>query len=311
MKTLLTSPNSLNLSACMMKYMYDKIVEAAPERRADYLDKGDMMHVMLAEYYKQKMLPVEERPPHIEMIENAIERGRHRVISLDLELEVSEEEVIPTFREYCEYYAADNWIPIAVEQEVVWVLHEVPDRGFCKKCDKLVDIQEKNCIECNEAVEVTEEGIRILMQMIVDIIFENQQGHRLWTDHKTRSRNSDPMPLSNQFIAYAVASGTKRAVRNNIGFQKTLPAEKKFTRDFFPYPQGVLDWWREWTIYRAQFIDACVKTENFPPDFTTCDKYSGCIYADVCMQSPNQRERFLQDNFVKRRRIRSIYDRSA
>lgn len=292
MRTLLTSPTSLNLSSCMTKYMYEKLVEAAPERRQDYLDKGDMMHVMLAEYYKLKMLPVEQRPPHVHMIEEAIEKGRARVVNLDLEIEVSEDEIIPSFREYCEYYQSDPWLPIAVEQEVVWVVHEQPD-------------------VLDDNGEIVEEGIRVLMQMIVDIIFENQQGHKLWTDHKTRSRNREPMPLSNQFLAYAVASGTRRSVRNNIGLQKTVAVDKKFTRDFFPYPQGVLDWWKEWTVFRTQFIDACIKSDNFPPDFTTCDKYSGCIYKDVCMQSPDNRQRFLNENFVKRRRIRSIFDKES
>lgn len=284
MKTLLTSPNSLNNSSCMTYYMYDKVVEAAPERKADYLDKGDLIHAMLAEYYRLKMLPVDQRPPHALMIEQAIELGRHKVISLDLEIEVSEDEVIPTFRDYCLYWQNDPELPVAVEQPVVLPLYERPDTD-------------------------EEEGLTVLLQMIPDIIFENRQGAKTWTDHKTRSRNQEATPLANQFLAYAWASGTRRSMRNNIGFQKTLPAEKKFTRDFFPYPQGVIDWWVGWSVYRAQFIDACVKGDFFPPDFSVCGRYSGCTFQDVCMQSVENRERFLNENFVRRRRVRSIYDR--
>ena len=286
MRTLLTSPNSLNNSACMTYYLYDKLVEAAPERKADYLEKGDLMHAMLEPYYKLKMLPPEQRPPHAQMIDAAIDAGRRKVISMDLEIEVSEDEVIPTFQEYCVYWEGkpDPEIPVAVEQPVVLELYRREDTD-------------------------EEEGLIVMIEMIPDIIFENRQGHITWTDHKTRSRNQEATPLANQFLAYAWASGTRRAMRNNIGFQKTLPAEKKFTRDFFPYPSGVIDWWVGWSVYRAQFVDACIKAENFPPDFTKCGNYGGCTFTDVCMQSPDNRERFLNENFIKRRRIRSIYDR--
>jgi hypothetical protein len=265
--------------------MYDKIVEAAPEKKPDYLDKGDMMHIMLAEYYRLKMLPPSDRPAHALMIEQAIEKGRFKAISLDVEIEASEDEVIPTFREYCLFWQNDPEYPIAIEQPVALPLFERPDTD-------------------------EEEGVTIIIEMIVDIIFENRQGHQTWTDHKTRQRNRTAVPLSNQFIAYAWASGAGRSMRNNIGFQKTLASEKKFTRDFFVYPRPVIDWWVGWSSYRAQFIDACVKADNYPPDFTQCDKYDGCWFEDICMQSPNDRQRFLNENFIKRqRRHLSIYDR--
>lgn len=289
MKYLKISPNSLNLSACMTEYMYDKVIEAAPERKSDFLEKGDMIHVMLAEYYRLKMLP--DRLPHAMMIEQAIEKGRHRIITMDIEIEVGEDEIIPTFRGYCEFWQNDNEMPVAVEEPVVMVMYEKPD-------------------VLDDNGEIVEEGITIIFEMVPDIIFENRQGLRTWTDHKTRSRNQEALPLNNQFLAYAWASGTRRSMRNNIGFQKTLPAEKKFTRDFFPYPQGVIDWWVGWSVYRAQFIDACIKADNYPPDFTQCSKYGrGCSFIEVCMQNPADRERFLNENFVRRRRLKSIYDR--
>jgi hypothetical protein len=263
--------------------MYEKIVGAGPEAKPSYLDEGDLMHLMLAEYYRQKMLPVADRPPHIEMIDNAIKLGRKRAITMDLSIEAAEDEVISTFQQYCLFYQDDKETPVAVEQPMVLTLYERPDTE-------------------------DEEGLRVILQLIVDVIFENRQGQRTWTDHKTRRRNREATPLSNQFLAYAWASGDRRSMRNNIGFQKSLAPEKKFTRDFFPYPKSVINWWVEWTVYRAQYIDACVKSENFPPDFTVCDKYDGCFYQDVCMQNLVDRERFLNDNFIQRRKHRSIFD---
>ena len=261
----------------MTKYMYEKVVRAEPEKKPQYLDEGDLIHFMLAEYYRQKMLPVETRPPQALMIDRAIELGRHRVITLDIDIEAAEDEVIHTFREYCMFWQNDPEIPIAVEQPVVYVLHE-------------------------------DEELQVIIQLIVDVIFENRQGLKTWTDHKSRRRNREAVPLTNQFMAYALLSGTGRSMRNNVGFQKTLPPEKKFTRDFFPYPKDVLEWWRQWTVYRAQMIDMCEETENFPPDFTVCDRYDGCWYQDVCMQTGDMRERFLNENFVNRRQHKNIYE---
>lgn len=283
MKTLLISPNSLNLSSCMTRYMYDKLVEAAPVNKPKFLDKGDVMHLMLAEYYREKMKPAGERPSHHDMIEKAIEEGRRKVITLDIDVVESEDEVISTFRDYCLFWQQDNYIPIAVEQEIITTLYERPDSD-------------------------EGEGLRVLMQLIVDIIFENSQGRKIWTDHKTRSRNFEPIPLSNQFMAYAFFSGTSLSMRNNIGFQKSLPPEKKFTRDLFPYPKEVLEHWRMWSVYRAEMIDRCIKEGEFPPDFTKCSEFSGCWFVDVCMQPPEERQRFLNENFLRRKRKANILE---
>jgi len=271
----------------MTKYLYDKLVEAAPPTKPAFLEKGDLMHIMLAEYYREKMKPVEERLKHLEMIEKAIMLGRQRVVTMDLDVIESEDIVISTFRDYCLYWQNDNYLPVAVEQAMVIPIYERPDSD-------------------------EGEGLRVLFQLIVDIIFENQQGHRIWTDHKTRSRNdNNPIALSNQFMAYAHLSGTNRSMRNNVGFQTSLPPEKKFTRDFFPYPKAVLEHWVGWTVYRAQFIDACIKEDHFPPDFTKCGDFGGCWFADVCMQSPVDRERFLNDNFIQKKRNVSIFERGV
>lgn len=280
MRNLLISPSTLDSSSCMTKYLYEKIVLAAPVNKPAYMDKGELLHFMIASYYKSKM---EGKLNEEQRIEKAIDDGRHKVISLDLEIEVAEDEVIHTFRDYCSFWKGDSYFPVAVEQEVVETLYEEPD-------------------------EEGREGLRIILQMIVDVIFETPQGQRIWTDHKTRSRNRETIPLANQFMAYALISGNNRSMRNNIGFQKTVAPEKKFTRDPFFYSKEVLEWWRDWTIYRAQYIDSCIKANHFPPDFTVCNQYDGCWYKDVCMQSPSNRENFLRVNFVQRKRKASIYE---
>ena len=101
MKTLLVSPSSLDDSACMTKYLYSKIVRAALEKKAPSLEKGTLMHIMLAEYYREKMVDPDKRLNHLQMIDKAIGKGREKVIPMDLEIEESEDVVIKTFNEYC------------------------------------------------------------------------------------------------------------------------------------------------------------------------------------------------------------------
>ncbi len=311
MRTLVVSPSSLNNSSCMTYYLYEKVLHFQRQHNPTYLDEGTLMHHLLADLYRSKMVTGEKRLHYSQMIEKAIDYGRHKAIGLDLDVTVSEDVVIETFRQYCSYYEHDPLIQtvIGVEKPMSFVLYQEDDISCEEHAivlpgkDTLVGWT-KDCEECKKT-----EGFRVVLEMIVDLIFENPQGLQIWMDHKTRSRNSEPVPLDNQFMAYAHVSGTRRAFRNNVGYQKTLPAEKKFIRDPFFYTSGVLDWWVGWTVYRAQFIASCVKENHFPPDFTKCRIASAqCTFIDVCMQNPGiDRERFLKENFVNRPR-RTIYD---
>lgn len=280
MKSYVISPSTLDQTSCMQKFMYEKIVEAAPVQKPSFLSGGDLIHIMLASFYREKM---KGELTYMQRVEKAIEAGRLYIVNSDLEVEEGEEVFIDAFRQYCEFNINDPYVPVAVEQVVVETLHEQPDTD-------------------------EEEGYRVILQMIVDIIFENPQGHILWTDHKTRKRNEDAVPLSNQFPAYALISGHNRSLRNNIGLQKTVPPEKKFTRDMFFYPRGVLEWWRTSAVERTLWLNQCIKDSHYPPDFTKCRDYGKCWFIDVCMQSPENREAFINANFVRRKRRHSIYE---
>ncbi len=312
MRTLVVSPSSLNNSSCMTYYLYEKVLAFQREKNPTYIDSGTYMHWLLAEYYRSKKQGV-ERLTESQIIEKAVDFGRRKSIGLDLDIEIGEDVVIQTFRDYCSFYERDPLIQLVlgVEQPVSFVLYRELDEPCIEHRDPQTHPDDPivgNWINDCEKCKLTE-GFRVVVEAIIDLIFENPQGLQIWMDHKTRSRNYDPVPLDNQFLAYGYMSRTRRAFRNNIGFQKTLPAEKKFTRDPFFYTQGVMDWWASWTVYRAQFIDACVKDNHFPPDFTKCRIQSAaCTFIEVCMQNPGiDREGFLKANFVNKPR-RSIYD---
>lgn len=263
------SANSLNLSACMRKYDYAKLRSRKTLERAPSIDKGDLVHHMLENYYKGKIKQRELGLSHADLIDLAIEKGRQRATETDLSIQDAE-QCVQAVKQYCIFYKEDPWIPVEVESAFSYNLFE-------------------------------DDEIRIIFEGKIDLVCINplRNNMRLVIDHKTGSRNSVPSGLSNQFMGYCVVSGTKLAIMNRIGFQKTLPPDKKFVRHILPYPQKVLDEWVEWTIWRARFIAACIQEGSFHPDFTKCDEYGGCQFKDVCLAPPETRDDMLMRFFRK------------
>ena len=257
METFEISANSLNLSGCMRKYDYSKLQSLVPAHRGEAIEKGTVVHEMLADYYRGKIANV----PHFDLIERGIEVGRRMIVETELDIADTEELIVKSFREYCMRWKDDVWIPIAVEAPFSLVLHE-------------------------------DEELRIVFNGKMDLIVENplQEGKRFIVDHKTGSRNKQPISLTNQAQGYCVAGQTAYFIINRFGFQKTLPPEKKFVRHSIQFNRAVLDEWKYWTVYRAKMIHAYIKAGVFPPDYTQCDKWSGCEFLPICDGEPQARE---------------------
>lgn len=268
-KVITVSANSLNLSACMRKYKFAKLMSRETMERAPSLDKGDLVHHMLEHYYKGVIKKRELGLSHADLIDLAVTKGRERATESDLSIQDSE-QCVQTVKQYCIYYKDDPWVPVEVEAPFSYILYEDDD-------------------------------VRIVFEGKIDLVCTNplQNNMRLVIDHKTGSRNTTPSGLSNQFMGYCVVNGITMAILNRVGFQKTLPPEKKFVRHILPYNKRVLDEWREWTIWRSLFVMGCVEENSFPPDFTKCDEYSGCQFKDVCLAPPDTRDDMLM-RFFKR-----------
>ena len=273
MKTITVWSTGLNQSACMRKYDFNVNQLRVPHTSAPSLEKGTLVHLAAEVYYKGIMKGVrfEQR------VAEALDEMGAAASSTGL----SSEDIVmchKTMKEYFDYYRGDPLVPIAVEAPFAYELARYePDEDF-------------------------PEGLQIIFEGKFDAVFKNeQQDCILVADHKSGSRNSEPSGLSNQAMGYVVAGqqfGAKRMMMiNKIGFQKTLPAEKKFVRHILPYSKEVLHDWVEWTIARAMYIDRCQESGSYPPDFTKCDEYSGCMYKDVCLAPPNARQGILQHFF--------------
>jgi hypothetical protein len=257
---------------------FDKNLE--PIVKPDYFEKGDMLHQMLAEYYKLRKYRgrwAQNNKTHADIIQTCIKVGRTAVLKMSLGLEVIE-EVVRAFVEYTTYTANDGWDNIlSVEETASKILYENDD-------------------------------MIILYQGKIDLILSISNCPLLPVDHKSSSRRQKPHYLSNQFQGYCwLLSSEEQSVNNiiinKIGFQKTLKDNEKFERHTLSYPPDILEEWKEISTY---YLIKYIKDGElgfYPPNYTSCDKYSGCIFNDVCRKSKDVREYKLTQLFTEKQEV--------
>jgi hypothetical protein len=260
---------------CFRKAQYSFVYNLEPHEREESLERGDLMHKMLEVYYgmlgPQKFtapiwnelfeagIKLEGDPAQV-----AIQAGVYLSTKLSISLDTCE-EVIKHFRDYAEYYRFDEWHPLAVE--------EVGSKPFYE-----------------------EDDLQIIYQYKIDLIAEKGRTVAPF-DHKTGKQRKEPLSLSNQFIGYCFALNCNHIVLNKIGFQKTLSPAERFQRYIFHIEQERIDEWRKNAIWWIKQYARCIETNHFPMNLTSCDKYAGCIFRNICDTAPSNREYRLARDF--------------
>jgi hypothetical protein len=259
---------------CARKMNYSFIENLRPPTKAEALEKGDLMHKMLEVYYSlqlknfdyetevwKEILKSGIKAPvnpinHTSIVTFSIEVGRY--FSTKMTLPADEvDEAIFQFREYTTYYEHDSWSPLAVEEVGSKIFYENENFKFIY----------------NFKIDLVAESGRIIAPF----------------DHKTSKRRSEPSSLSNQFIGYCYGLGVNNIVVNKIGFQKTLSASQRFNRYILTIDDARINEWIENTISWCARILEAQENNNWPMNFTSCDKYSGCIYQSLCETDPESR----------------------
>lgn len=256
--------NSIDL--CDYRYFVEHVMNMRPATKAPALEKGSVMHTMLAHYYRQKMkgrIPSE----HHAVVEEAIILGRVEASGYQFELTEFEEECAPTFKEYILAKQNDGWNVLAVEEPFTKLLYE-------------------------------DNELQILYEGIVDLRAEQPNLGRITVDHKSESRKSHPFELSNQFIGYKWAFGDQ-VVINKVGFQTSLADQERFRRYYLPILDHQIEEWKVDTVKSIKEAIEWHRTGIFARNRTSCDKYSGCVYKKVCVAPPEAREFKIQAYFVK------------
>jgi len=186
------------------------------------------------------------------------------------------DEDIRTAREALLFHYRDGMEVYAVEEPFTRILYETPDT---------VDSTTKQEIH----------GIRILFEGRVDLIAKLPNSPFAVWDHKSESRKSDPSKMSNQFEGSAWAFGVKDVIINKVGFQVTKEPKEKFRRIFLNYSdKELIEEWRRDTIEKTLEAIERHRRESrgnprWPRNRTSCDKYSGCVYRQVCETKPTTR----------------------
>lgn len=237
-----------------------------PTNRPPSFDIGSYCHKVL-EVYGQGKINGDSKN---EIIMRAFEGGHAYAI----EHEIGMDELnlgYKTMQEYFTFYSNETWIWKSVETPFTVPLFE------------------------NDDILIVWEGI---IDCIVDAKLNDEWLD--WTvDHKTTSRNREPVYLTNQFEGYAFARGNNRLIINTIGTQKTLEASKKFRREYLRIPQEVIDEWKAQAIHWSLMWAHYLETGYFPASFSACDgKFGPCIYYPICWAKHQDREYVMRAEYV-------------
>lgn len=231
------------------------------------LDRGTLLHLLLAEYYRLKMQNIEEQVA----IERSIEKGRKS--SLEIEGLNNQEcvEVYFQFREYCRYWSdkIELFYPLQIETPFFKKIYE--DDQLIIGLQGIIDYLGKY---------IGTDGIVVV-------------------DHKGVSQRTEYSLLRNQFKNYCIAAETDTAIVNKIGFQKTLSPAERFTRQTITYSKDQLQEQIEVLTATGKEMLVAMKSEYYPPNFTSCDKYAGCTFAEhFCSARPDVRPLRIGTYFV-------------
>jgi hypothetical protein len=287
--------NSMNL--CPERYRLEHILNFRPMNKAEALEKGSVMHVMLHVYRRGKKAGRVGPDQHGALVNEAIEAGKVAA-SATYHLGVEEfEEEKAVFQDYILKWQYDGWEILDIEEPFSRILYE-DDTPIYDPQDRVV-----------------RPGLRIIYEGVIDLRVKDPRLGMVVVDSKTESRRSYPYILSNQFQGYEWAFGCPVIV-DKIGFQKSLEAtedqpddkgrdKSKFRRLIHDSGAEAIEEWRQDTV--AQIKEAIEwhrqlasgEVTKLRKNRTSCDKYSGCIFQMVCKVPEESREYKLIAYFYK------------
>lgn len=263
-KVIAVDSQMLNTHAsCNRKFDLYHIQNWRPGQVGEPLERGDLVHVILAEYYRARMRGKTELP---EMLSVAIEAGRNRALDLALTPEEAE-YIIRVSVENLAHWHQDGWKVLFVEQPFSKVIFEDEDYVF-------------------------------LYEGIMDLGVETFFGPMV-VDHKSGKRREDPHKLSNQFMGYSWAADLPNVMINRVGMQKSLKTADKFQRQHISYAKELISEWRTNTIHEIKKMAFNAKHNLWTPNFTSCDKFGGCLFEEVCEVAPAMRPYKIEARFYK------------
>ncbi len=250
--------------SCAYFYKLKFINHLTPKETPDYFEKGSLLHHGLDVFYnlkKNRSRWLQNNKNYSNAVNSCIIAMRHKAVSMNLQAE-DIEKMIDAFIQYTDFWENDDWSDNSI--------FSIENAG-----SKVIYDSEDLCI---------------LYEVKIDLILKKSNGTLLAVDHKSVSSRREPNELSNQFKGYCWFLDSHSIIINDIGLQKTLKPSDKFKRHVIQYSQATLDEWRENTIFWIKLMLGLIEADKFPRNFTSCDKYSGCQFKELCKKDPEVRE---------------------
>ncbi len=229
------------------------------------LEMGSIVHTYMEKYYQSIIDGINKKDAHGYGMTAAT------IYSNSSEVSNSSDDdkalALDTCEQYNAHYVNDHWVPL--ETEVV-----------------------------KKEVVYEDDEIRLMWAAKLDLVVDTNNGI-VPVDHKTMKQNRDSLSLNNQFLGQCLLMKTRYMVVNKVGFQKTLPAAKKFTRASINYTANRMNEWQSTILpYWAKIMMMYDESGYWPPNWTHCEnKYGFCQFKNVCESDENMREEIIGINF--------------
>lgn len=270
------------MGLCPERYRLEHVEHWRPFDKAKALERGSVLHHMVKIYRLGKMSGVDVKQ-HAALVEQCILKGRVAASATNhIDVQMFEEEDVPTFKDYILKWQYDGWEILEVERPFTKQLYEDD-----------IPIVLKGAVY---------PGLIILYEGVIDAYVKDPRIGKVVVDTKTESRKSYPYILSNQFQGYEWGFGVPVIV-DKVGYQSSLPSNEKFRRLEHRSGEHAIAEWREDVI---SLIKVAIGWHNIlheggrlRKERTSCDKYSGCIYQKVCQVPEESRAYKLQAFFFK------------
>lgn len=232
-----------------------------------YFDYGELGHYALRIYYQG----IYDGLTYTQAKDKCIEESRS-FYTQNLTLEVAEcEEALKTVEQYLSYHQNDSWYPLKIEQPFAVEVFR----------DEELEINGQN-------------GLRLVAEGVIDLEVRTENGEEVIVDHKFISRNREPDKLGYQPMLYCVAYNKRKIIYNHIGKQKTLKPDEKFTRHTRFYSESLLKEFINETVFKVLRWMKDDEEGTYLPEFTSCDKFSGCIYRKICETEIGMRPQIIE-----------------
>jgi len=270
-----------DLESCPTKLELHHNQKLVPIIKATALEKGDLFHRALSLW---RRLSVHRTKWEFEKRENlCIKLMQKLIVKMNASLDELEPE-IEYFKFYVEikYRSDDQFLTISVEKPFI-----------------------KQIYECDDFVLFWTGQPDWIFIDVNGLFHPSRKGQIYVLDTKTGSRDIQPHKLSNQFIGYCYGLEGEELIVDKVNFYVKLDPEKSFKRRIITIDHWLKERWYGKVIKRAheyfRYIQSGID-ELTDTNYTSCDKYSGCIFREICETVPGENETVLEARqFIKDR----------